>query len=473
MPDEKYLFTGSILYMERIYLDYAASTPVDPKVVKAMEPYLAEAYGNPNSLHSFGREAMAGVDTARTILARSIGASSEEIIFTGSATEANNMALRGTVRAAREIFLRSGRPALQKNKHQSDKISINPRQKIIVSAVEHESVLDTAMDLEQEGVEVVALSVDAHGVVDVRQLEKELDQNTALVSIMYGNNEIGTIQPIAEIAKIIRNFKNSKLQASNNKKNPKTNSPNKNKSAVLNFGYSDLFGICDLEFGAYAKAVYPLLHVDAVQAFQYLDCDVNALGVDLMTLSAHKLYGPKGIGALYIKSNLKSQDSKLHQPLISPLVTGGGQEFGMRSGTQNVPAIVGFGKAVELVQEEKKKEEKRIKLLGEYYWHKLKEIFPRAERNGSIEKGTSLPHVLNVYFPGMRAEDMLIRLDMAGIAVSSGAACAARNAKPSHVLRAIGCNPERVEGSLRFSFGCKTSEQEIGWALEIIKRLFG
>ena len=425
--DEKYLFTGSILYMERIYLDYAASTPVDPKVVKVMEPYLVEAYGNPNSLHSFGREAMASVDTARTILARSIGALSEEIIFTGSATEANNMALRGAVRAAREVFLRSGHPALQKNQHQSDKISINPRQKIIVSAIEHESVFDTAKDLEREGVEVAVIPVDKEGRVNLKFLEKELNEMTVLVSIMYGNNEIGTIQPIRRIVDVIKN----------------------------------------------SAATYPLLHTDAVQAFQYLDCDVNALGVDLMTLSAHKLYGPKGIGALYIKSNLKSQDSKLHQPLISPLVTGGGQEFGMRSGTQNVPAIVGFGKAVELVQEEKRKEEKRIRLLGEYYWHKLKEIFPRAERNGSIEKGISLPHVLNVYFPGMRAEDMLIRLDMAGIAVSSGAACAARNAKPSHVLRAIGCNPERVEGSLRFSFGRKTTEQEIRRALEIIKRLFG
>ena len=413
--------------MERIYLDYAASTPVDPKVVKVMEPYLVEAYGNPNSLHSFGREAMASVDTARTILARSIGALSEEIIFTGSATEANNMALRGAVRAAREVFLRSGHPALQKNQHQSDKISINPRQKIIVSAIEHESVFDTAKDLEREGVEVAVIPVDKEGRVNLKFLEKELNEMTVLVSIMYGNNEIGTIQPIRRIVDVIKN----------------------------------------------SAATYPLLHTDAVQAFQYLDCDVNALGVDLMTLSAHKLYGPKGIGALYIKSNLKSQDSKLHQPLISPLVTGGGQEFGMRSGTQNVPAIVGFGKAVELVQEEKRKEEKRIRLLGEYYWHKLKEIFPRAERNGSIEKGTSLPHVLNVYFPGMRAEDMLIRLDMTGIAVSSGAACAARNAKPSHVLRAIGCNPERVEGSLRFSFGRKTTEQEIRRALEIIKRLFG
>lgn len=470
---KRHTFTGTIMDMGRIYFDYAASTPVDPRVVRAMESYLTEIYGNPNSLHSFGQEAMQGVDGARTALAKAIGASAEEVIFTGSATEANNLALRGIVNGFLSATQsRSGRFARKSSAHSRARTggkAIQP--KLILSAIEHESVLDTAKDLERDGVEVVIVPVDKAGVVDLKNLERELDERTVLVSVMYGNNEIGTIQPIAEIAKLLRDFKNSKLQASNSKKTPSIKSKKRNTSAVSDFGRSDLFGICDLDFGFCATAGYPLLHVDAVQAFPYCSCSVFELGVDLMTLSAHKLYGPKGVGALYIKSNLKSKKSKLESTSIVPLVTGGGQEFGMRSGTQNTAGIAGFGEAVRLVEREREYERKRVRKIKNYFWRGLKKAVPNAELNGPAEDN-ALPHILNVYFPGTRAESMLIRLDMAGIAVSSGAACAARSAKPSHVLRAIGYTPERVAGSLRFSFGRPTTKEEIERALGIMKKLF-
>lgn len=372
--------------MKRIYLDYAASTPVDKRVLEAMQPYFTEKYGNPGSLHAFGQEAIAAVDKSREKVAESIGAKFEEIIFTGSATEANNLALRGFVKS-------------------------NEVNKIVVSAVEHESVLKTAQDLEEENVEVVVVPVSKDGLVDLEKLKAALDRKTALVSVIYAQNEIGTIEPIAEISKMVKAF------------NPEI-----------------------------------LVHTDAVQAFQYLDCDVGKLGVDLMTLSAHKIYGPKGIGALYVNSRL---------PAMRALITGGGQEFGLRSGTENVPNIVGFAKAVELVSHSRELESKRVGELRDYFWSELKKIHPGAGQNGG-EPG--LPNILNVHFPDSRAEDLLIKFDKAGIAVSSGSACSARSAEPSHVLQALGLPMEAVKSSIRFSLGRFTSEREIKETLERIIR---
>jgi len=405
---------------KRIYFDYAATTPVGPEVLKAMQPYFKEKYGNPGSLHSFGQEATAAADKARETIAKTIGAPPaggfREIIFTGSATEANNLALRGVIKAYKT----------------------NKSYRIIVSAIEHESVLETARDLEKDGVEVICLPVDKNGFVDLGKLKKSLNERTVLVSVMYANNEIGTIQPISKIGELISEFRKQKSE-------------------------------------------FPLFHTDAVQAFQYLDCDVNKLGVDLMTLSAHKIYGPKGIGALFIKnqkSKIKNQNSG--SDFIVPVITGGGQEFGLRSGTENIPAIVGFAKAAEIVLKNRNKELKRMTELRNYFWQELKKIYPKVEVNGYNLNGrpvqavlpkNSLPNILNVYFPGLKAEDLLIKFDMAGIAVSAGSACRARSLEPSYVLRAMSFPENRIFQSLRFSFGRFTTLQEIKDAIKKMEKL--
>ncbi|MBI5401639.1 cysteine desulfurase [Candidatus Wolfebacteria bacterium] len=451
--------------MNRIYLDYAATTPVDPVVGKAMESYFSEKFGNPNSLHFFGQQARAGIDLAREKIAKLIGADFGEIIFTGSATEANNLALRGLVKflnnfeaigfrnqnifsPAEKISFPSSRrlrpqseakpvgtAGYSSNQYASFK-KISPLR-IIVSAVEHESVLETARDLEREGIEIIYLAVDKNGVVDLKKLKNYLNSRTILVSIMYANNEIGIIQSIKKISKIISEFKGDNI--------------------------------------------YPLFHTDAVQAFQFLNCNVDDLGVDLMTLSAHKIYGPKGIGALYARqiANSKGQTvNKLsaisHLPL-APIVTGGEQEFGLRSGTENTAAIVGFAKAVELAEKNRDKETKRILALKNYFWKKLKKIYPKAQINGIINYESkimnTLPNIINVHFPNFKAEDLVIKLDLNGIAVSSGSACASFSAKPSHVLEALGYKTDRIKSSLRFSFGKFTGKSEVNTALKIIKKV--
>lgn len=403
--------------MRRIYLDYAASTPVDPEVLRAMEPYFGEKFGNPGSLHSFGQEAIKAVDESRETIAKAIGAKFEEIIFTGSATEANNLALRGVVKNLKSQIA-------------------NRKPRIIVSAIEHESVLETARDLERDGVEVICLPIDKRGIVDLVALKNALNERTVLVSVMYANNEIGAIQPIAEIAKIIKDFKDK-------------NSAN-----------------------------FPLFHVDAAQAFQFLDCDINKLGVDLVTLSAHKIYGPKGIGGLYIR-NLKPSTYNL-----KPIIIGGGQEFGMRSGTENVPLIVGFAEAVRLIAKNRESESKKIAKLRDYFWTELKKIYPKAETNGcqpSNVKCQTLPNVLNVYFPDHEAQFLLTKLDLAGVAASAGSACRSRAVETSYVIEALGHSrgstgltaSERAKRSIRFSFGRPTKELEIKEALKTLKNCFG
>ncbi|HUZ92945.1 MAG TPA: cysteine desulfurase family protein [Candidatus Paceibacterota bacterium] len=406
--------------MKKIYLDYAASTPVDPAVFEAMRPYFSEKFGNPGSLHSFGQEAIAVVDRSRETIAKAIGAEFREIIFTGSATEANNLALRGAVNNLRS------------------QISDLKTPRIIISAIEHESVLETARDLEKDGIEVIYLPVDACGAVDMGKLKSSLNERTVLVSIMYANNEIGTIQPIKEIAEIVHG------QRAN---------------------------------GPTSQRARPLLHTDAVQAFQFLDCGVNALGVDLMTLSAHKIYGPKGIGALY----RRIYDTCLPQAMV----TGGGQEFGLRSGTENVPSIAGFAKTVELLRSPANSHElagKKIAALRDRFWVELKKIYPKAEVNGQTANSNPqlanyrlpitdyrLPNILNVYFPDHLAEDLLAKLDLAGLAVSAGSACRSRAVESSYVLEALGYSKDRAKRSVRFSFGRPTTEGEIDRALGIVK----
>ncbi len=402
----------------KIYLDYAATTPVDPVVVRAMRPYFSEKFGNAGSLHSFGQDAIAALDASRETVAVATHADFREIIFTGSATEANNLALRGT---------RSG-PLIAHRK------SLKPR--IIVSAIEHESVLETARDMEKNGTEVVYLPVNKVGVVDLKKLETSLNENTVLVSIMYANNEIGTIQPIASAAKIINDFKNNQQPVSINQ--------------------------------------HPLFHTDAAQALQFLDCDARALGVDLMTLSSHKIYGPKGAGALYVKEHTRRLAPSA-VPLI-PHITGGGQEFGLRAGTENIPAIAGFAKAIELAGDVREKEAKRTAALRAGLWCGIRKIYSKARTNGVLSPWASggkrwacLPNILNVYFPGRDAQDLLAKFYLAGLAVSSGSACRARVSTSSRVLEAIGCSKEQARSSVRFSLGRPTTKEEIARAIGIVK----
>ena len=429
-----------------IYLDYAASTPVDPAVKKAMEPYFSEVFANAGALHWQGQKASAAIFQARGTIAKAIGAKYNEVIFTGSATEANNLVLRGVVKAYRSNW--------SNRTNKSDKID---RPRIIISAIEHESVLVTCKDLESEGVEVIYIPVNRDGIIDLKKLKVALNERTILVSIIYVNNEVGTIQPISKISEIIRNFREIKSQ----------------KSKVKS-----------------SEAAYPFFHTDAVQAIQYLNCDVNNLGVDFMTLSAHKIYGPKGIGALYVRNSkyqilnskqipnfkFKTQNfsdlgfrvSNLSQ-LVSPIVTGGGQEYGLRSGTENTPSIVGFAKAVERNEKLRNSEIKRILNLRNYFLRGIKKINSKILVNGSMKE--RIPNNLNIYFPGHLAADLLIKLDLGGVAVSPGAACSARAMRPSYVLEAMGLPHQRCVGSLRMTLGRQTKKGDLDRFLKILKRV--
>ncbi len=420
----------------RIYLDYAASTPVDPRVLSAMRPYFTEKFGNPGSLHAEGQAAIAALDHARETLAASLGADFREVIFTSSATEANNLALRGALRAFREAH-----PDL--------------RPKLIVSAVEHESVLQTARDLARAGAELVLLPVDAAGLVDPRRLFRLLDARTVLVSVMFANNEFGTIEPISDIGRIIADFRNgrSKFEVRSSKTS-RLEPP--------------------------ASNAYPLFHVDAVQAFQFLDCRPEFLGCDLLTLSSHKMYGPKGAAALYVRSSqfaVRRPASRLEPRtrLIEPLLTGGGQEFGLRSGTENVPAVAGFARAVELADEMRVRESARLIRLRDVFWKALRQKHEQMRLNGvdiiAEPKGPRLPNNLNIWFPGRSAEELVARLDMAGISVSAGSACASRAGKISGALTALGHSPARARQSLRLTFGRATAFSELRRVLAVFRKL--
>jgi len=380
--------------MKKIYLDYAATTPVDPQVIEAMKPYWSKKSGNPNSLHSWGREARKAIDKSRKITADFLNCQPDEIVFTSGATEANNLALKGVIEAFRAVDT-------GKTPH------------IIVSPIEHHCVLDSAKHLEKQGIEVSWLKVDKYGLVDPKEVGKLIKKNTVLVSVMYGNNEVGTIQHLAEIAKSLK----LKAKSINHK-------------------------------------IY--FHTDAVQAIQYLDCDVKNLGVDLLSASAHKFYGPKGVGFLYVKKGtfiIRQQD-------------GGGQEFNLRAGTENVAFIVGLGKALELVMKNKDKEKKRLTLLRDYLIENCKLKIENCYLTGHPSK--RLPHIASIVVPGAEGEAMLLHLDDKGIAASSGSACTSGTLEPSHVLLAMGIKPEIAHGSLRFSLGKGTKKEDIDYLLDVL-----
>lgn len=385
-----------------IYLDYAATTPVDPVVFKAMKPYFSEKFGNPMSVHSFGRTAEEAVDKARKQVADFLGCESKEIIFTSGATESNNLAIRGVLKA---YYI-----ANKKKPH------------IITTAFEHHCVITTCQEMEKEGMaEVTYLPVNKDGVVKLADLQKALKLNTILVSVMYVNNEIGTVQPIAEIGKLIQKMRNEVSESS-----------------------------------------YPLFHTDATQAVNYFDCDVKKLGVDLLSLSGHKIYGPKGVGALYVKNNTP----------IKHIQSGGDQERKMRAGTHNVTGIVGLAAAIQQVKSEKLKVKSIFKLRDYLIKKVLKEI-PKSYLNGSLEKRS--PNNANFRFDDVEGESLIMSLDMEGIAASTGSACSSGSLDPSHVLLALGLKHEQAHGSLRLTLGKYTTKQEIDYTIsklkEIVKRL--
>ncbi len=369
--------------MERVYLDHAATSPMHPKVIDKMLRVMNETFGNPSSIHSFGREARHYLDVARAALANSIGARENEIIFTSGGTEADNMALFGVA----ENYQNLGRH-------------------IITTQIEHHAVLHACQKLEKMGFEVTYLPVDETGRISIAELKSALRDDTILVSVMYGNNEVGTLQPITEIGQLLKEHQ--------------------------------------------AK-----FHTDAVQAYGIESIDVNESGIDLLSVSAHKINGPKGIGFLYVRSDVK----------ITPRLFGGEQERKRRAGTENVASIAGFHEAVVTAAGDR--EAKREKFLG--FKKLLIETLQQKEIdfavNGLLEQ--SLPHVLNLSFPGTNVEAMLVNLDLAGIAVSSGSACTAGSIEPSHVLVAMfGKNSERLTNSIRFSFGYNNTTEEIIKAAE-------
>ena len=400
--------------MRRFYFDHAASTPVDPRVLRAMRSYFLREFGNPGSLHSFGQKAIAAVDGAREGIGKLVGAKHfREIIFTSGATEANNLALRGAVE-----FYKKNHPDVM-------------RPRIVISAIEHESIFETAQALEQYGVEVVRLPVNKEGVIDIVALKDALNERTVAVSVMHANNEVGTIQPLREIKFMIDAFRRE----------------------------------------ASSAAAYPLFHTDAAQSFPYLYCDVELLGVDMMTLSAHKMYGPKGVGALYVRRDEKTFPESGGFPLVAQS-SGGGQEFGLRPGTENVPGIIGFAKAAHFAVTGRGKTSTRIASLRDDLWAHIKSIAPAAEINGPMGDAKA-PHILNIYFPGYAAQDLLTRFDRVGLAASSGSACRSRAAESSYVIEALGYSKERAASSIRFSLGKGTTKREIAAVAKIIEKALG
>jgi cysteine desulfurase len=366
------------------YFDNSATTKIDERVLKSMLPYLKENYGNASSIYSLGRESREAIDSAREKVAKALGCDGKEIFFTNSGTESDNWAIKGVAFANRE-----------KGNH------------IITSRIEHHAVLHTCEYLEKQGFEVTYLPVKKNGVVDIKELKKAIRKETILISIMYANNEIGTIEPIKEIGEIAKE-----------------------------------------------KGIY--FHTDAVQAVGNVEINLNELNIDLLTLSGHKFNGPKGIGALYIKNGVR----------IENLLHGGGQERGKRASTENVANIVGLGEAIELATENIEKKGEYVKTLREKCIEGILEKIPDTILNGDREK--RLPGNVNVCFKYIEGESILLMLDRLGICASSGSACTSGSLDPSHVLLAIGLDHETAHGSLRLSFSKDNTEEEIDYLLEVL-----
>jgi len=374
----------------RAYLDYNATTPVDPAVLEAMLPYLADDYGNASSIHSAGQRARAAVEAARESVAALLDAKPGEIVFTSGGTEADNLAVLGSVAASRS-------PATEGH----------PRKHVITTTIEHHAALHACQELEKRGAEVTYVPVGGDGVVDPDDIRRVLRPETILISVMHANNELGTIQPIEEIGRI-------------------------------------------------AAGAGILLHCDAVQSAGKMPLSADALGVDLLSISAHKMYGPKGAGALYVRTGTR----------LEPLFRGGHHERDRRPGTENVPGIVGLGKAAEIAHARMAEDADRIRALRDRFEHSLLARIPNVRVNGDRERRAS--NTSNVTFSGAGGEALVIALDLQGVACSTGAACSSGAIEPSHVLLAIGLSHDDARSSLRFSLGRQTTADEIDGAMAVI-----
>ena len=373
----------------KIYLDNNATTRLDDEVFESMIPFFKEEYGNAFSLHLFGRETGKAVAESRKVIADLLGVLPEEIIFTGSGTEGDNLAIRGVARAYKN-----------RGKH------------IIVSSIEHPGVRNTCKDLEKEGFEITVLNVDKNGVIDLEQLKSAIKDETILISVMHANNETGVIQPIEEIGKI-------------------------------------------------AKENKILFHVDAVQSMGKLEINPKEMGIDLLVFTAHKFYGPKGVGALYVRNGVR----------LGKVITGGGQERKLRPGTTNTPLIVGMAKALEKAYAEREEENKRVGELRDYFEEQISARIPEIVING--KNVPRLPGTSSVTFKYVEGESILLSLSMKGIAVSSGSACSSDELQASHVLLAMGIPAEFAHGTIRFSLGKYNTKEEIDYTIEAVVEIIG
>jgi len=373
-----------MVFMEKIYLDHNATTPLHPEVLNAMLPALQDNFGNPSSIHSFGRSARVQLDEARGKVARLIGASSSEIIFTSGGTEANNLALLGVALKDKE-------------------------KKIITSKTEHPSVLNPCRQLEEQGVEVHYLDVDRFGRIDINNLESQITESTALISLQHANSETGVLQDIKKISELARS------------------------NGVL-------------------------FHTDAVQSVAKIELDLKDYPVDMLSISAHKFNGPKGVGALFLRKGT---------PALFAPVSGGSQEKKRRGGTENVAGIIGFGKACEIaIKRVSTLEVSRVAELKDYFYNKVYEMIPGTELFGDMQN--SLPNTLNLGFAGVEGDTLLIAMDMEGVAVSTGSACSSGTGLPSPVLQAMGLPDNKINSSIRFSLGCSTTKTELDSVLKTL-----
>lgn len=372
--------------MNTYYFDNGATTALKQEVIDEMIPYFNEVYGNPSSIYALSRNAKKAIENAREQIANLICADKQEIYFTSGGTEADNMAIRGTM----EI----------------NKV----KNHIITTKIEHPAILNTCKFLEQKGVEVTYLNVDEKGFINLKELKNSIKENTGIISIMFANNEIGTIEPVVEIGKI-------------------------------------------------AKEKNIIFHTDGVQAVGNIEIDVNKMGIDMLSISSHKIYGPKGIGALYIKKGIN----------IQKIIFGGAQEKNLRAGTENVPGIIGFGKAAELINNNLNKHIIKLKELRDYYINEIKKRIPRIKINGSIEK--RLPGNANISFEGIDSTSLILELDNYGICASGGSACSSKEKKPSHVLSAIGVSEKFINGALRTTFGDFNNKREVDYLLNNLEKI--